>query len=100
MKSKKRRERKEKGKVLLKNSNLIMLFIIIKIVIRFPESFILEMLKYKLSSKLCSLTGYILDGFPKNYDQANLLFESNYIYQTINYFFLLYIYLLDNKLCP
>ena len=43
-------------------------FIKTQIDIRYPDSFLIEILQYKLTTKLCSLKGFVLDGFPKNYD--------------------------------
>lgn len=41
---------------------------------RYSEQYIIEFYKKKLSSMPCQNQGYILDGFPKTYEQAKVLF--------------------------
>ena len=41
---------------------------------RYSEQYILDFYKRKLSSMPCQNQGFILDGFPKTYDQAKQLF--------------------------
>lgn len=41
---------------------------------RYSEQYILDFYKRKLTSMPCQNQGFILDGFPKTYDQAKQLF--------------------------
>ncbi len=41
---------------------------------RYSEQYILQFYKSKLLSMPCQNQGFILDGFPKTYDQAKILF--------------------------
>ncbi len=41
---------------------------------RYSDQYILEFYKQKLKSKPCQNQGFILDGFPKTYEQAKQLF--------------------------
>lgn len=41
---------------------------------RYSDQYIVEFFKEKLKSMPCQNQGYILDGFPKTYDQAKALF--------------------------
>ena len=45
---------------------------------RYSDSFIIDFYKKKLSSMPCQNQGYVLDGFPKTYEQAMLLFSGNF----------------------
>lgn len=42
---------------------------------RLPDEMIIEMLKTKLGSNPCQNQGYVLDGYPKNEEQAKILFN-------------------------
>ena len=41
---------------------------------RYSEQYIIDFYKKKLSSMPCQNQGFILDGFPKTYEQARILF--------------------------
>lgn len=41
---------------------------------RYSEQYIIEFYKKKLSSMPCQNQGFVLDGFPKTYAQAKVLF--------------------------
>lgn len=41
---------------------------------RYSEQYILDFYKQKLMSKPCQNQGFVLDGFPKTYEQAQQLF--------------------------
>lgn len=41
---------------------------------RYSEQYIIEFYKEKLRSMPCQNQGFVLDGFPKTYEQAKILF--------------------------
>lgn len=41
---------------------------------RLDESYVIQILKDKLKTKPCRSQGFVLDGFPKTYEQARELF--------------------------
>lgn len=41
---------------------------------RLEDQHLIALIKVKLTSKPCSNQGFVLDGFPKTYDQAKELF--------------------------
>ena len=41
---------------------------------RYSEQYVIEFFKEKLRSMPCQNQGFILDGFPKTYEQAKILF--------------------------
>ena len=43
---------------------------------RYSEHYVIDFFKKKLTSLPCQNQGYILDGYPKTYEQAKLLFGS------------------------
>lgn len=43
---------------------------------RYSEQYIIDFYKKKLSSMPCQNQGFVLDGFPKTYDQAKVIFAS------------------------
>ena len=43
---------------------------------RYSEQYIIEFYKKKLASMPCQNQGFVLDGFPKTYEQAKVLFCS------------------------
>lgn len=47
---------------------------------KYSENYIIDFYKKKLSSLPCLNQGYVLDGYPKTYDQAKLLFGGNLLY--------------------
>jgi adenylate kinase family enzyme len=49
------------------------------IVPRFPPDMLLKAYKFKLASSGCINKGYVLDGFPRTYEDALMLFTSTYI---------------------
>lgn len=49
---------------------------------RLDEQYVLKIVKDKLKTKACRNQGFVLDGFPKSYDQAKELFcgrTNNYV---------------------
>lgn len=50
------------------------------VVPRFTEEMLCKAYKNKLSSRACVNRGYILDGYPKSYNDALSLFTGNWIF--------------------
>lgn len=46
---------------------------------RYSEQYIIQFYKKKLASMPCQNQGFILDGFPKTYEQAKVLFARKFI---------------------
>lgn len=46
---------------------------------RYSEQYIIDFYKEKLSSMPSQNQGFILDGFPKTYEQAKILFARTYV---------------------
>lgn len=49
-----------------------------KIFPRLPEGVLIEIYRWRLEQNDASNLGYVLDGFPRTQDQANLLFTSQF----------------------
>ena len=47
---------------------------------RLEDQYVIRFIREKLKSMPCRNQGYILDGFPKTYDQAKDLFSRKFIY--------------------
>lgn len=50
---------------------------------RYSEQYILEFYSKTLLSKPCQNQGFILDGFPKTFDQAKTLFDGGCVLHTV-----------------
>lgn len=50
---------------------------------RYSEQYIIEFYKEKLHSMPCQNQGFVLDGFPKTYKQAKILFAGKMIIITL-----------------
>ena len=52
---------------------------------RYSDQYIIDFFKGKLISMLCQNQGFILDGFPKTYEQAKQLFARKLLESLTNY---------------
>ena len=67
---KKIKKKEKKQQQYLMNSIAPKLNFIIQIIVRYPDEFMNEMLTYKLNSKICLMKGFVLEGYPKNIENA------------------------------
>lgn len=65
---------------------------------RLDDQYIIRIMKDKLNSKTCRNQGFVLDGFPKTYEQAKELFSGGKTIHPVIYLVAFYCWLVFIKL--